>query len=94
MCEHLREFEAELTALGITTTFRGVAWTANCREWVYFRCFIDLHAVRARIRFDPCIVDHINDDPKSGRERGFVCTEHDDAVIGLPDPSRHYPTVR
>jgi hypothetical protein len=94
MCEHLREFEAELIARGIPVTFRGQAWSHNCREWVYFTCYIDLAAVRARLNFPPCVVDHINDDPKRGREQGFECSEHHDAVMGMPDPSRRYPTIR
>jgi len=93
MCDHLRVLEQELTALAIPETFRGVAWTANCREWVYFRCYIDLPAVRKRLKLDPCVADHIHDDARSGRERGFVCTEHNDAVIGELGPSCHYPTV-
>ena len=94
MCEHLREFEAELMARGIPVTFRGQAWSENCREWVYFKCYIDLASVRARVSFAPCVVDHINHDPKNGKERGFVCMEHNDAVMGMPEASRHYPTVR
>jgi hypothetical protein len=93
MCEHLREFEAELMAQGIPLLFRGQAWSSNCREWAYFKCYIDLAAVRARLRFATCIIDHVNADPKSGEERGFVCTEHHDAVMGMPQPSTQYPTI-
>jgi hypothetical protein len=94
MCEHLQQLEAELTSRGIPITFRGQAWSHNCREWVYFTCYLDLSAIRARLKFAPCIVDHTNDDPKSGREKGFVCQEHHDGIIGMPDPSQGYPTIR
>lgn len=93
MCEHLREFEAELIARGIPETFRGQAWSDNCREWVYFRCYIDLAAVRARVGFAPCVVDHENSDARSGLERGFACMEHNDAVMGMYTPSDQYPTI-
>jgi hypothetical protein len=94
VCEHLRELEAELMAKGILTTFRGQAWSRNCREWVYFDCFLDLKAIRARLPLAPCVVDHSNDDPKSGVERGLYCSEHHDAVIGLYELTVGKPTIR
>ena len=94
MCEHLRKFEAELISRGVEETYRGQAWSSNCREWVYFRCFIDLEAVRARMGFDLCVVEHVNTDAKSGLERGFVCSEHHDAIMGRFEESNDYPTIR
>lgn len=93
MCEHLREFDAELVARGIPLTYRGQAWSRNCREWAYYTCYIDLAAVRARLNFPPCVVAQVNDDPRSGEERGFACEEHHDAVMGRPRPSVNFPTV-
>jgi hypothetical protein len=29
------------------------------------------------------VIDHVNDDPKSGRESGLVCSACHDGVIGL-----------
>jgi len=29
------------------------------------------------------VIDHVNDDPKSGRESGLVCTQCHDGIIGL-----------
>ena len=93
-CEHLRQLEAELQFGGIPETFRGQAWSRNCREWVYFTCYLDLPAIRARLKLPPCVVDHVNDDPRSGLERGLVCEEHHDGIMGLPKASpRKYPTV-
>jgi hypothetical protein len=93
ICEHLRQLEAELTARGIPLTFRGQAWSSNCREWVYFTCYLDLAAVRARLALPDFVVDHANDDPRSGVERGFVCSLDHDAVIGMHQPSAAYPTI-
>jgi hypothetical protein len=40
MCEHLKPLENYLVDLGITETFRGQAWSKDCREWVYFACIL------------------------------------------------------
>ena len=47
-CEHLAPVEQWLAAHGFEETYRGQAWSDNCREWVYFDCYIDLAAVRRR----------------------------------------------
>lgn len=94
MCEHLTQLERELQSCGIAETFRGQAWSSNCREWVYFTCYLDLAVIRERLALPPCVIDHVNDDPKSGLERGFVCWEHKDGIMGMPEPSTQYPTVK
>ncbi len=83
VCEHLRKVEVAVVASGATETFRGQAWTDNCREWVYFDRVLDLAGLRSRLDLDPCVVDHENTDPKSGTERRLVCTQHHDGIIGL-----------
>jgi hypothetical protein len=82
LCEHLAPMEAELKARGIGETFRGQAWSDNCREWVYFDCVLDVAGLRRRHSPAPCVVDHENRDPRSGTERGLVCTEHHDGIMG------------
>jgi hypothetical protein len=94
MCEHLIELDRELQARGIACTFRGAAWSRNCREWAYYTCYLDLASVRQRLNLPACIVDHINTDSHTGREQGFVCTEHHDAIMGMPDPSTQWPTIQ
>ncbi|MBC7856496.1 MAG: hypothetical protein IAF94_23955, partial [Pirellulaceae bacterium] len=71
-----------LLSRGIEETFRGQAWSANCREWVYFDCVLELAAVRKRLALSYFVVDHINDDFRTGRERGFCCSQHHDGIIG------------
>jgi hypothetical protein len=44
-CESLDSPEEAILAEGIRESFRGKAWSENCREWVYFDCFIDTAAV-------------------------------------------------
>ena len=82
VCAHLRPLEQELIAQGIPETFRGQPWSANCREWVYFDCVLDLAALRKRLALHYCVVEHVNDDPRTGREQGFKCTQHHDGIIG------------
>jgi hypothetical protein len=93
MCEHLQSLENELITRGIPETFRGQPWSRNCREWVYFTCHFDLVAIRSRLSLPACVVDQVNDDPKSGTEQGFCCMEHFDAVMGRREVSSEYPTI-
>ncbi|HUE72525.1 MAG TPA: hypothetical protein VMP01_16695 [Pirellulaceae bacterium] len=57
-CYHLRDVEQALLASGIRETFRGAAWSHNCREWVYFDCYLDLSELRQRFPLADCVVDH------------------------------------
>jgi hypothetical protein len=83
ICEHLRDVEAAVVATGARETSRGQAWTDNCREWVYFDTHLDIAGLRATLDLDACVVEHENTDPRSGTERGLVCTVHHDGVMGL-----------
>jgi hypothetical protein len=83
MCEHLAALDNELKANGFKETFRGEAWSKNCREWVYYECVLDVDKIEARLNFPDFISIARNDDPKSGRELGFYCERCHDAVMGL-----------
>ena len=83
MCEHLADLERELIAASIPVTFRGRAWTENCREWVYFGCRLDRPALRARLGFPECVRDHEHVGTHDGQEAGFVCASCRDAVMGV-----------
>jgi hypothetical protein len=83
VCEHLSHLEAEIMAQGIKETFRGQAWSKNCREWVYFDCFFDNQLLRRRLAFSACVVDHEHRGTHDGQESGFVCTECHDAIMGI-----------
>lgn len=85
VCPHLAELEAALLASGARETFRGQAWSQNCREWVYFDRVLDVPALQARFSFGDVVQVHENLDPKSGLERGFVCSACHDAIMGLVD---------
>jgi len=89
LCEHLQPLEQALLAAGIPITFRGQAWSSNCREWVYFDCFLDRPAIRQRIPLAPCIKDHDHRGTHDGSESGFVCTQCHDAIMGLHPSNAH-----
>ena len=83
LCEHLAPIDADLHDQGLVETFRGQAWSNNCREWVYFDAVLDLDAIRARHAIAPCVQEHVNLDTHNGTERGLVCQVHHDGVMGL-----------
>lgn len=83
VCEHLAALERELLAAGIALTYRGQAWSSNCREWAYFACLMDRPAIRERLSLPECVIDHDNDDSRSGLESGLVCSTCHDAVVGV-----------
>ena len=82
-CDHLRPLEEALIAGGFRETFRGRAWSAGSREWVYFDCALARPELRRRFALAPCVADHEHAGTHDGQEAGFVCTEHDDGVLGI-----------
>lgn len=91
VCDHLRQLDDELTAQGIDVIYRDrQPWSKNCRAWTRYACYLDLAAIRQRTRFADCVSDHVFEDHWQGHERGFVCDQYHDAIIGdsKADPSR------
>ena len=83
-----------MIAAGIRETYRGQPWSNNCREWVYFDCFIDTKAVRSRVALAACVGDHSHRGTHDGEERGFVCSDCHDGIIGAYEPKageRRFP---
>jgi hypothetical protein len=89
-CEHLRPLEQAMIAAGMAETFRGQAWSNNCREWVYFNCFIDTAAVRKRFNFADCVTDHAHRGTHDGQERGLYAPPVGIALWGLMRPFRGF----
>jgi len=83
LCEHLIEFEKELQNRNVKETYRGQVWSLNCREWVYYDCYLNMEEIRKRIHFHPCVIDHEHLGTHDGQEAGFICTIHYDAVMGV-----------
>jgi hypothetical protein len=82
VCKHLSQLEQELLDAGFEVTFRGQTWTNNCREWVYFDCYLDRPAIRGRLEFADCVQDHEHRGTHDGQEAGFYCSACHDAVMG------------
>jgi hypothetical protein len=87
MCEHLEALDQALADAGFTKTFRGAAWSMNCREWVYYSCVLDQKVIRQKFALPECVKDHAHRGTHDGQEAGFVCELHHDAVMG------YYPGV-
>ena len=83
VCRHLEPIEKTLQALHVEETFRGDAWSKNCREWVYFRCILDLEKARRAFEMDPCVENHDLVDARLGSELGLYCRNCHDGVMGL-----------
>jgi hypothetical protein len=82
VCEHLAEIERALLAAKVSETFRGQPWTSNCREWVYFACWLDRPAIRGRYKLAECVIDHDHRGTHDGQEAGLVCSTCHDAIMG------------
>lgn len=92
-CEHLIELERALARAGFRETFRGQAWSDNCREWVYYDCLLPAEAIRRKFAFAPCVQDHAHRGTHDGQEAGFVCDIHNDGIMGRhPDDSGGVPS--
>ena len=48
-CEHLQQLETEILTAGLQETFRGQAWSDNCRERVVIDCHFDREPIRKRL---------------------------------------------
>jgi hypothetical protein len=83
VCEHLSNLEEAMLKEGVKETYRGQAWTDDCREWVYFDVVLDIESLSRRFNFPACVTVHENLDPKSGQERGFFCEICKDGIMGL-----------
>jgi hypothetical protein len=86
-CEHLRPLEQAMLSGGMRETYRGQAWSNNCREWVYFDCFIDTASIRQKFNLAACVSEHAHRGTHDGQERGFVCSTCWDAIMGAYEPS-------
>ena len=90
VCPHLSSLESALIASGARETYRGQAWSRNCREWVYFDVRLDVDALAVRFGLAAPVEVHENTDPRSGLERGFVCSECNDAIMGRLEGGRAF----
>src|SRR5690349_15636934 len=83
MCEHLWPLEKYLKDKNIPETFRGQAWSDNCREWIYFDCVLKTESLKTKLNLPEFIITHENADMKSGTELGLVCNVCKDGIMGI-----------
>ena len=96
MCEHLSPLEKELHSRNIKETFRGEAWSVNCREWIYYDCYLNCKSIINRLHLPAFVAHSINNDPRSGLEEGLFCEQCKDAILGYHrtlDGGRNVPTI-
>jgi hypothetical protein len=93
LCEHLHPLEQLFLTRGIREIYRGRAWSSNCREWVYFDCYIDTQAVLARMSLADCVHEHVHRGTHDGEERGLVCTQCRDAIMGHYEAKPGLPVI-
>jgi hypothetical protein len=86
LCDHLRPVEAALKQAGAKELSRGQAWSKNCREWVYVDLYLDTETILREFRLPDIVETHLHRGTHDGSERGIVCTEHQDAIMGPVDP--------
>ena len=86
VCEHLAPIEQALLSQKVPVTFRGQAWSKNCREWVYFDCFLDVAAIRSNFELSEIVKAHSHRGTHDGQEHGLVCSNCNDAVLGHYEP--------
>lgn len=82
VCEHLSALDRELAESGANETFRGQAWSDNCREWVYYDVVLDVENLRSRLGLGSMVTVHENLDERSGTERGLACNLCKDGIMG------------
>ncbi|HWE95551.1 MAG TPA: hypothetical protein VG269_16420 [Tepidisphaeraceae bacterium] len=86
ICEHLRPLLQYLLNQGAKITFAGQAWAHDCRVWVYFDGVLECEALHKRLSLPATVIIHDHRGTHAGAERGLVCQEHHDALIGIhPD---------
>lgn len=83
LCPHLSELDEAIKAKGIEETFRGEAWSKNCREWVYYACYLKRDDLRKLFHLADCVLDHEHLGTHDGAEEGFFCAEHRDGIMGV-----------
>ena len=83
-CKHLRALEQDLINNSVEITFRGKAWSKNCREWVYFdRVFDDAEALIKQFNLDRKYVRvHKHIGTHDGTEIGVKCIQCHDGIMG------------
>jgi hypothetical protein len=87
ICEHLAPVQQALVADGAKIQYCGQPWSANCHVWVYFDRVLDCEGLMIAHALPGCVGVHDHSGTHDGSERGLVCNEHMDGLMG------RYPAV-
>lgn len=79
----LRQIISELLQKGVKISFYGKAWANIPANWVYVDHKIDIDYFQKKYSLPQSISIHTNEDPKSGREKGFVDEITKEGIMGL-----------
>ena len=90
LCEHLAALEQEMLENGVVVISRGRPWSKNCREWISVDLVLDTDSLIKRFSLSPVVEVHENTDPRSGLERGLVCSMCHDGIIGAISGAKKY----
>ena len=90
LCSHLSALEQEILQAGVPILSRGRPWSRNCREWIYVDLVLDTDSLIKRLNVDPIVEVHENTDPRSGLERGLVCSACQDGIVGAISGAKKY----
>ena len=66
----------------ISINFVGKAWSGNVSTWVYFDTILNLSKLREKLSLSENIIEHINTDPRSGLEAGFIDKITNEGIMG------------
>lgn len=93
VCEHLRPIAAYIASCGGAVAYAGQAWSTNCRLWVYYDALLGCEVLLERFAPPACVRIHDHRGTHDGAERGLVCDEHHDALMGI-HPAYASPTTQ
>lgn len=84
ICRHLKPIEDIIREKNVTEMYRGQPWSKNCREWVYYDCYIDTVLLSKRLDLKAYVVAYEHIGTNDGQKSGFYCTSQKDGIMGLP----------
>ena len=82
LCAHLEPVLRVVMATGARIQYCGQAWSANCHIWVYFDTVLDCENLQTIHNLPGCVEIHDHRGTHDGAERGLVCREHHDGLMG------------
>ena len=80
--KELRKLAKQLKKEQCTITFFGKAWSKQTANWIYFDTVLAVETLKKTLNFGDHIQIHKNEDPRSGKELGFIDTKTGEGLMG------------